>query len=74
VRSFQRSVGLAVVLVGTVAAAAPPASAAITLRESGSTIFLEDATGSHTTTIGYDDSTSELTFLNTDWSGFGILL
>ena len=65
---FHRSAVLAV--AATLILGAANASAAITLRASGNTVVLEDATGSNETIIGYE--ADRLTVQNTDGSEFGI--
>ena len=69
-RTFHRSAVLAV--AATLILGAANASAAITLRADGSSVVLEDATGSNETIIGFE--AGRLTVQNTDGSEFGILL
>jgi Ca2+-binding RTX toxin-like protein len=72
VRTCSRSAVLGAVLAATLLFGAASASAAITLREDGSSIVLEDASLSNNTVIAIE--ADKLTIQNTDGSGLGILL
>jgi Ca2+-binding RTX toxin-like protein len=72
VRTFRRSAVLTVLTATIAALGASSASAAITLREDGTSIVHEDADLSNDTVIGID--VDKLTIQNLDGSGLGIRL
>jgi Ca2+-binding RTX toxin-like protein len=73
VRTFRRSAVLVLCTAAIVVAGASVASAAITLREDGASIVLEDASLSNDTLLSFT-APDTYTVQNRDGSGFGILL